>query len=357
MKVATLTLPLHVNYGAVLQAFALQKALTGLGYNSFLLDIRPSIYKENVFISLLSHIKTSFNKFKNDECEYGNLDFEKFINKHINKTEKIRYSWQLKSKSHFDAYIVGSDQVWRKEYALRIEMFYFDFVRSGKTLSYAASFGKSDWTYTPKQTENCSRLLSKFDAVSVREESGKSIVSSKMGCTATHVLDPTMIISEQHYHDLIEESSDKIFSKQDIFCYVLDKNSEKEQLINSLCKEKEMNRVFCNEGLEDKNKISIENWLQGIRDSGIVVTDSFHGMVFCILFKKDFIIMANTQRGYERFKSLLSELKITDRLINEKNLREFDYGKLEDINYDEVTTLLNKRRIDSIDFLKNSLSY
>lgn len=356
MRVGTLTLPLHVNYGAVLQAFALHKALESAGHQPILLDIRSSIYKKNDFLSFLSFFKTSLVKLKRKESEYGNVSFGHFIEKNLNKTPKIRFKYQLNNLSKKEAYIVGSDQVWRSEYALNIELFYFDFVKQDSVkLSYAASFGKKEWSYSPTQTENCSRLLKEFAAISVREKSGKELVKSKLDCEATHVLDPTMIISLNEYNRLIEDKADKLYGVGDVFCYVLDLNIAKQELISSFCSKKRLNEVICNKGKSDKNKTSIENWLQGIRDSEFVITDSFHGMVFCILFEKEFLVLANNGRGYDRFTSLLGQLGIIERLIDESLIDGFSFESLQKIDYQKVNFELNKMKILSLSFLKENL--
>jgi len=357
MKVTTITLPLHVNYGAVLQAYALHQALINAEHEPVLLDIRSSIYKKNDFLSLLSFIKGFMSRLKKKETEYGNTFFEEFVNRNINKTKKIRFGFQLSGLPKSEAYVVGSDQVWRSEYALNIELFYLNFVKKGALkLSYAASFGKGDWSYNPLQTENCKALIKEFDAVSVRELSGRNLVEAQLDASAIHVLDPTMIIGIEKYNCLIEDYSDKLYGNRDLFCYVLDINQEKQRLISSFCSEKSLNEVICNKGKTDKDKISIENWLQGIRDSKFVITDSFHGMVFCILFEKEFIVLANNSRGYERFSSLLGQLGISERLVDETMLEDFSVTSLRGIDYKKVNDQLCILKEKSIFFLQSSLS-
>lgn len=356
MKVATLTLPIHVNYGAILQAYALHQALIDAGHEPILLDIRPSIYKKNDFLSLVSFTKNYISRMINKDTEYGNEFFKQFVDKNIRKTAKIRFHLQLARLARFDAYVVGSDQVWRSEYALNIELFYLNFVeKNSLKLSYAASFGKGDWTYNALQTENCKALIKDFDAVSVRELSGQELVAGKLDAVATHVLDPTMIIDVDHYNKLIEFNSDKRFGCSDLFCYVLDINEQKQKLISAFCERERLSENLCNKGKVDKDKMSIENWLQGIRDSRFVITDSFHGMVFCILFEKDFIVLANNSRGYERFSSLLGQLGISERLIDENMLNQFSSEKLIEIDYKSVNDRLKLLKNKSISFLNYSL--
>jgi hypothetical protein len=356
MKVATLTLPIHVNYGAVLQAFALHKALIHIGHEPFLLDIRPSIYKKSQSLSVLSFVKSFILRLKKMDSEYGNTLFENFINENLVRTDKIRFPSQLDRLPEYDAYIVGSDQVWRSEYALYIELFYFNFIQTKSLkISYAASFGKADWTYNSEQTNNCRSLLAEFTSVSVREESGRHLVKSKLNADAVHVLDPTFLVEPGDYSALIDNKSDKIFGDNDVFCYVLDLNFAKDNLISTFRSKSSVNKVLCNDGKSDKNKISIENWLQGIRDSSFVITDSFHGMVFCLIFQKEFLILANNSRGYERFSSLLGQLGLLDRLVDENAIDNFSSESLKRIDYSYVNPILDKMKVTSMHFLKQSL--
>lgn len=353
MKTATLTLPLHVNYGAMLQAYALHKAIESLGKEPILLDIRPSIYKNNFVIGLASYLKSKIKQIVSSSSEYGNVEFEIFSEKYLNKSKKIRFQYQLRNYCNYSSYIVGSDQVWRSEYALNIGLFYFDFLPNHKKRSsYAASFGKSDWSYSNNQRETCKKLIDKFELVSVREKSAVELVNKNLCKDAVHVIDPTMIIDPQYYNDLIEIGSKNNFSKNHLFSYVLDITDEKEYIISTLSNELNLTKHVCNEGLEDSKKMSIEDWLQGIRDSRFIVTDSFHGMVFCLIFKKDFIVLANNHRGYERFSSLLSDLGLMDRLVSEADLSRFQFTELESIDYELVGSNLAKLKEYSLDILE-----
>jgi len=99
---------------------------------------------------------------------------------------------------------------------------------------------------------------------------------------------------------------------------------------------------------------SIEKWLRGIYDSKMVITDSFHGMVFCIIFNKPFWVIINKDRGAERFESLLSFLHLENRMIT--NESDFDFRYNEDINWQNVNNVIEKMKIESINFLKEALT-
>src|SRR5690606_24486793 len=191
MKIGILTLPLHTNYGGILQAYALQKALKDMGHDVCLIDRRFYIKK-----SLWRNIKNIIKRYLlNDKAilvtaqqiskhrNHQSKKINSFISTYIETT--IPFYNKLTENDlqfyNFDTIIVGSDQVWRKKYVVSLYGFFLDFAGSEsiKKSSYAASFGISDINYTKKEIRSVSLLLQKFNKISVREESGVSICKSK----------------------------------------------------------------------------------------------------------------------------------------------------------------------------------
>lgn len=216
-----------------------------------------------------------------------------------------------------------------------------------------ASFGTDKPEYSDEQIKQCKKLIGFFDAVSLREESGLSVIST-FGWKANVegvVLDPTMLLAAEDYQKVLPLKASE--SKGKIFYYVLDRNDQ----INAILSEVSQNLDKELYGISDIQKdneilISIEEWLTDIRDAEFVITDSFHGMVFSILFHKQFTVIANKKRGITRFTSLLSMFGLEDRLINSPN----EYKQLPDIDYDEVDISLEQRRSESLDFLSKALN-
>lgn len=355
MKVATLTLPFHPNYGAVLQAFALQKALKTLGYDTKAIDIDRKLTKK-FHRAVLSDIKAIIQG-REVQKGYGNESFAKFIEKEISRTKRLNtplglYSSEIQA---FDAYIVGSDQVWRPGFVPLITRYFFDFVKNDKAklISYAASFGVSEWEYDESLQSKCRKLVSKFHAVSVREQTAVGMCSENFGVNAIHVLDPTLIVDRKVYDDAIASYAvDKDYSDTQS-CYILDRSSTLLQAIKKNCNK----AVVMNEGLKECEKIGPGCWLKMIRDSEFVITDSFHGVVFCIIFQKNFIAIGNTNRGLARFRSLLTMFNLEDRLIIDSEFTNENFVKLlnKKVNYCGHDEKLNKLRSDSINFIKSSI--
>ena len=370
-KIAIMTQPLGLNYGGIIQNYALQKVLKDKG----LQPVTVSRVGENPH----SKIKILANKFKtllfrhvlqpknpiyfdiNKIAENNDL----FLNGNVYRSPKISSTQQLENyfkDEKFTAVVVGSDQVWRPKYSPNIYNFFLDFIRENnsiKKVAYAASFGTEDWEYTTEQTQNCIQLIEKFDAVSVREDSGVQLCSKYLDRKdAVHVLDPTLLLSAEEYSSLINQP------KKDIgmFTYVLDETEDKLSFINKCAEDlglhisrnqaKFSNKSLSGSRIEDYIIPPIEGWLQGFRDADFVITDSFHGTVFSILNQKPFLSLVNKSRGASRFESLLKKIGLQDRLIYDINdVKELNLKK--EIDYASVLLKLNELKADSISFIDN----
>lgn len=249
MRIGILTLPLHTNYGGILQAYALQTVLERMGHEASVITT-PNKAELPVWKWPYSYPKRMIRKYilgKNEPFffeSYYNRVYPivgqytlQFINKYIHCFE-VGKLLDLKEKD-FDAFVVGSDQVWRPMYyPTRIENAYLDFARDWnvKRMAYAASFGTSDWEYTAGQTRRCRELLRKFDVVSVREESAVELCRKFFGVNVSHVLDPTMLLDVQDYVDLVKRA-DIPKSKGTLLCYILDETESTTDLISRLASE------------------------------------------------------------------------------------------------------------------------
>ena len=209
---------------------------------------------------------------------------------------------QLQSQYQFDAYIVGSDQVWRPLYAKPISRYFFSFLKeqSVKRIAYAASFGVDTWTFSLKETAQCRSLLAKFDAISVREESGVQLCENYLGQHAIHVLDPTMLLNANDYRVLLPQ----INHQGEIFSYILDPTNWKSMFQHQFSESLRLQLFDVNglldssptriEGVPDRTA-PVENWLNGFAAAKYIITDSFHACVFSILFHLPFSVCSNEQ--------------------------------------------------------------
>ena len=366
MKIGILTLPLYTNYGGILQAYALQTILKRMGHEVCLIEKRrkvwppfwkmPFVYGKRIAKNMLGQPTPIFKEQKiYSEMSVIKQDIDQFINKYIKR--RIVDSFSEIKDTDFDMIIVGSDQIWRPPYFNNIESAYLDFTYSWniKRAAYAASFGIDKWEYSPKQTERCKLLLKQFDAVSIREDSGVNLCHQYLDREAQQMLDPTMLLRERDYIQLFEKAN-VISNKGKLLNYILDETSEKRELINKIAKDKGLKPysiVSFYNGINSSLKSiypSIEQWLKSFYDAEFVVTDSFHGCVFSILFNKPFIAYGNKTRGLTRFTSLLKTFNLNDRLITNPSTT---LKQITDINWNSVNSILTEKRNEAKKFLCN----
>lgn len=342
MRIGILTLELGKNYGGILQAYALQEVLKRMGHEAFL---------------IVKHIGIHERKMRRKHAIMVKCTLP-FIAKHISPQIKVKSLYDLEI-SYFDVIIVGSDQVWRGEYANITHMF-LDFIHKGsgcKKVAYAASFGVSDWKFSPEVTTKIAILAKQFDAISVREDSGVTLCHDHLGVNALHVLDPTMLLTMQDYIQNFH-IADIPSSKGQLVVCLLDFTTDKKAVVDNVASTRNYTVFFLNaqnnrRNMRLGNRISIclEQWLRGFSDASFIVTDSFHGCVFSILFNKPFIAYGNKLRGIARFTSLLKMLGLENHLIFSS--RELTKERLEDtaIVWEKVNEKLKKIRTQSEAFL------
>lgn len=359
MRIGILTLPLHTNYGGILQAYALQTVLERMGHEVHVIEKKrrplsipiqkmPFCYGKRIVKNIIGRKCPIFYEQKyNREQPIIRQNTDKFIKKYIHIAEYDDFS-DIK-ESEYDAIVVGSDQVWRPKYfgLNQIENAYLKFAEGWniKRIAYAASFGTDEWEYTPKQTEECGRLLRMFDVVSVREDSAVNLCKKHFGVEAQHVLDPTMLLNREDYIKLFEVA-DTPKSKGNLLYYILDETEEKKALIKRIADEKGLilfnvksQSDDINSPVSDRIQPPLEQWLRGFYDAEFVVTDSFHACVFSILFNKPFLAVGNTERGMSRFKSLLGSFKLENCFVTSHESFSFD----ENINWCEVNERLHTK--------------
>lgn len=340
MRIGILTLPLHTNYGGIVQAYALQTVLQRMGHDVSVIN-RPTPKKPAAIRVLIYYLRRLFrhyilgNKAVSTRWNEGAIKeykTTKSIYDFINCKIHNRFITDLTSlkPTEFDAIVVGSDQIWRKAYVsyfFQIEDAFLKFAEEWDVLrvAYSASFGKDNIDdYTSEEKANIRRLLSKFAKVSVRESSGITICRDEFGIEAEQMLDPTMLLSADDYNKIIEDYGAAEF-KGNFYNYILDQREEISETIKTIEQQNGWTSYRVNDivstGKHSSTKIqpqSVERWLQAIRDAEAIITDSFHGCVFSIIFNKPFIVFGNQGRGMSRFESLLKMTGLTDRLVSSK---------------------------------------
>lgn len=374
-KIGILTFPLNSNYGNLLQAFALITFLKKLGYDVELIDKQridksssyglqkiKSYFKNIIALTLRKWLILKYPHY------YFNKAFILFINRYIKpKTNQIFDEKGLidnLNKKKYDAIIVGSDQVWRKDYLKKDIPFYFlsfvpDYV---KKIAYSASFGVDYWQFDTDQTDLITGYLSSFSGISVREDSAVELIKKHIHLEVKHIIDPTLLLNIEDYLNLLSINDASIDADIDnyLFSYILDDNSEKKKAVEIIMKIKnlESNIAFSLKDIKINNRTlfttkPVELWLEKMYYSEFVVTDSFHGSVFAILFNKPFVVIPNKERGFTRFTSLLKIFGLEDRLVEDKS--EIETLIKREINWSIVNSIISDKKREAIDFINNSI--
>ena len=355
MKIGIVTQALANNYGGLLQNYALQYVLKKLGHEVKTIDY---VYRLSYIRYVLSACKQSI--FAIIRLKRPNLKsyaampkhripiMADFVNRNIEKTEIVHsYTKDIIKQEEFDAIITGSDQVWRPKYNEYLEDMYLRFVPDDiRKVAYAASFGVDSWEYSPKHTKLCVKLAQRFNAISVREESGVQLCKDHLGVHAECVLDPTILAGAQAYAPLIKEYQDGNY----LFAYILDITEEKKASVESIAKSNGLKTIIRSAG-RDAN-LSPEQWLSMIAHASMVITDSFHGTVFSILFHREFLSIVNKSRGGTRFASLLVPLGLESRMGDMAQLR---FTQQCVIDWKQVDNNLAIQREKSMNYLTKAL--
>ena len=354
MKIGILTQHFSLNYGGIIQNYALQQVLRKLGHEPLTFE-HDTCYSRTWW--LLRTVKqilrtrsfANLPQYPVYKGRVGQKNFIKFVLNNISSVPVRNFTPALTKRYGIEAYVVGSDQVWRPAFNIgRLENMFLDFADDKvKKLSYAASFGTSEWEYTPDEESRCAALAKRFDAVSVREDSGVTLCKEHLGVEATQVLDPTLLLDKEDY---LKVCTDVPMSKPHVFVYSLVEKERAMVVARQIATARGMDVVSVEAGANVKPEDSIEKWMAEFRDADFIVTDSFHGMVFSIIFNKPFNIVQNASAGNSRYTSLLSQLGLMDRIIT-------DVPNTAPIDWDDVNTSRNAMKEPSLDFLKQNLTH
>lgn len=333
-KIALLSLRYDNNYGGNLQRYALVKILQQLDFDVTCFYFRYNWSHKGLWYWVKRTLKQVIKRYilrkknekvclwKDEKKEYAEkaLLTMPFYKKYIPHTPVIYGDWWLRRRymllHHFDAFVVGSDQIWRKKYIEQYGLgtWFLDFVPDtfqGKRIIYGASFGTDEHDYTEEDLRIIRPLYKKFDAVSVRETIGLAMLKD-YGLTqpqAIHVVDPVFLIDKNDWSTLANSNNTNPFDR-DIFCYMLYLDNEKQEIIKTIAKNKRYNYYIAD---LNANTISIEQWLRNIRDAKYVITDSYHGLLFSLLFNKPYMLLQMGKNGgNSRFESIFNMFDISN---------------------------------------------
>lgn len=374
-KIAVINRTNFKNFGSVLQCYALCKTIENLGYESEIVWVRGSISKNfdirigKVFSSLFTVILHPylFNHLSKNIIEVKETVinektcalFDEFV---CNYIKQQQYSLnELKKLSKTECYkkiVCGSDQIWNP-YSLYLDpLFFARFAPISKRIAYAPSLGCDE---LPKYNKRkLKKYVTEMSHVSVRETMGQKLLYDLCGRKYNIVLDPTLLISKETWNHIAKEYNASSY----VVCYFLDEPSiDNQNRILNYAKENEKKIIVLGVSL---NYISASlshcvikpdcgpcEFLGYLQNADAVITDSYHGMLFSILFRRNFASIERIYREHNqssRQKSVLSDFDLESHYSN-----IFSANLLNPINYDFVIRKLEKRKEESLAFLKNAL--
>lgn len=366
------SLPLEVgNYGGILQAVALSQTLRSLGFKTYY--DKPSHDRSGFLEGASFFIKQAAKSLvgrwtqvhaltRSEERSLRKLPVS-FAKSHIDQIDVVEL---LSTTDLVDVpstlFVFGSDQVWRPAYARDIwRNFGVPLPSSaGRKISYAASFGTDSLgEFTEVMQLKAASALQDFAKISVREDSAIDLVKS-LGHTAETHVDPTMLLPKMQYDKMIGEPSHG--APDGVFSYVLDQDPITQRSIELAAQDLglPLDSFFLPEqrGRILRRKVvplrSIPDWLRGIRDSAYVITDSFHGCVFSIIFNTPFVVLVNETRGATRFTSLLKTFSLENRIALERSPDSILSVLSTPVDWQPVQNTLEYERRRGIAFLKSN---
>ena len=368
MKIAKLTWLYNGNYGSVLQAFALQKFLENEGYNVIDLNYKPSISTKLInWVTSRNSFSLFFDKYKGLKNKSSFTDdtliraraenFKRFKEENIKLTKLCKNPRELKKVAEdYDVFICGSDQIWSPK--LMNPIFYFSFLNENKIkISYAPSFGVTDTTVEKKK--KIGKLLEKFDYISIRENQGQELIKEITGKDVPVQVDPTMLLDKDEWEKY--SGTEKIIEKDYVFCYLLTPNKEYIENVRKFAKEKNLEVVIVptekgpfNTGFIEHYEAGPKEWLNLLKNSSYVFTDSFHGCIFSVIFQKNVFLYKrfsdNSKKSENsRIYTLTKWLEIEERLIDNTNMEKiFD---LKNVDYEKVAKNLRNKSQESSKWL------
>ncbi|NSW90268.1 MAG: polysaccharide pyruvyl transferase family protein [Firmicutes bacterium] len=372
-KAGIITFHFADNFGAVLQVYALSKIIEDLGIDVEIIDFIPQKLREgyNLFFNLRSTIpekgfiltiRSLLGRIYNLKANYLRImNFNDFRNKHL-KFSNRRYKEPIELiewKPKYDYYITGSDQVWNPNFFSKVgETYFLDFVdENSKKISYAVSIAEK---VDEKYYNDFQKHLQRFDFISVREKSAKDFLCKFTNKEIFVTLDPTLLLNKENWSQISTFNFNNIKGKY-ILVYDLRYDPLMVEIANKVAKETGYKIISYSRNTKYYKKYV--NWdssfysknptdFLGLYDNAeFIVTNSFHGTAFSVIYNKPFFTVPHPTRG-SRMIDLLVVLDLQNRIIRNN---EDIHMIIKSMNFSNVNKKLSDLREQSINYLKNAL--
>lgn len=361
MRVGIITYHRSNNYGAQLQAYAMIKALKRLGHQAEVIDCND-IGDGKIFHWNFNSVRGFIGSFRNNVLSvftepHRKELFREFVDSYIPKSKKCYDPDSLTDiVNQYDYVITGSDQVWHPQICEGKTFFFLDFsIPSEKKVAYAPSFGVDD--YSESEALKYMPLIKGIGHLSVREATGNKIMEKHLGYNVKEVVDPTILLEKEDWESLASEPK---YEKYLFYFTILNEPKGADDFVREMAARQGLKvvrigtvRDILKPGFTNARVSGPKDFLGIVRNAEMVVTSSFHGLVFSILFHKKFVCLLNDNERNSRLKDLANKLGLNNRLIS--NIRQFNEASLLPINYYEVDQKLDKMRGDSLNFLQDAI--
>lgn len=340
MRIGILTFHWVTNYGAVLQTFALQTYLESRGHEVSVINYKPKNYDDTLWTFI------RYRKFVHLSAYYHSIKQENalsdFRQKKLHLTERVYQCSEIEYiAKDFDIIISGSDQVLNPWFLQHGEgknhitpTYFLGFPFNGKRVGYALSFGCTEYPDKAKQVSRS--FLSKFDLVSVRENTGIDIAKSMGRSDAVVVPDPTLLLDSSVYQSLAAESLLRQ-TQTYTYCFFIRNVAERKKTFSMLLQNKSV--LWNNED----GHYRMQDWLSKINNAELVITDSFHCVVMCLKLHTPFIVITELYGNVgmnDRLYTLLAPLQLADRVVHKNNMSVIDNLINQNINWIYVENVL-----------------
>lgn len=364
-KIGIITITDYNNYGNRLQNYAVQEVLSSLDFEVETIKTKhPSLNKSDKsesikcvkLISLFRKILIFIvNKVSKRHFYNRYNKFVKFSKANITETEYYLDDNNIPDDidSKYDYIVIGSDQIWNPTFRYGSSIDFATFASKEKRIAYAPSFGISE---IPKEyILTYKKLLSEVAYLSVREDAGAKIIKELVGREAQVLIDPTLMLNRGQWLSLAIPSKSKPKHKF-LLTYLLgEKTAEQIEVIDKIRKDNNMD-IIALADIKDKKRFDIDpsEFIDYINSAQILITDSFHGVIFSILLERPFVVFRrneNTLSMNSRIDTLLSKFKFEDRRW--ENIK--NRSNIFDIDFSHVPEILELERNKALDYLKNAL--
>ena len=365
MHVLIRTLPLgYGNYGGIIQAWALQKALVNMGHTP-VTDVSerprslPRSAIKQIALGARSTMPLAWRAIPGDAKRYRDHPLSDFVRDNI-QTTTLFHSTSKTPRANVltavDAFITGSDQVWRSDFA-DVPSYMFDFLSRGDPrprIAYAASMGslrQNRWSNG--EVAQIRELLGAFSAISTREDESAAWVRQEGRRDCEVMPDPTLLVDTEGYEQLFGRPfvSGVIPDQPYLLAYILDEGTEIDNAVQALARRLNL-RVVSLETSPTEQRRTVYEWLGLIRGASFVATDSFHGTVFSALFNRPFATYTNKRRGLARFETLARALGLGAQMIDSQSA--LATAPVAEIDWATVNVKVTEMRLRGVDFLRRA---